>query len=166
MKLWTKVGLTVLAVGAAWAWRVAPYRNPAAAFAAFKDTTRFGAEDQILDPLILCGDGVVPTLLEALRDSQMPYRRYAIRFLGRYDTPPVRERLLEIIHSPSENSLVRGDALQSLWDLDAERARSVAQQYSADTTYLGRIAALMLDTPPSDWYERRSFLDAFFGRHT
>jgi len=40
------------------------------------------AEDQLMDPLLLAGDDVVPLVIDELPDKEMRLRRYAIGFLG------------------------------------------------------------------------------------
>ena len=123
-----------------------------------------GAEDQLMDPLILAGDGVVPLVIEKVKDKNMPRRRYAIGFLG---NGSYRESLLvlqQILQDGTEKDYFRGDALQSIYQIDTQLGTDYAQKYQAEQDYVGRIAKEIL-AGDSSLNERRSYWDAWWGRH-
>ena len=55
--------------------------SPENAIKEFKES-KDKAEDQIMDPLILCGKKVIPLVMKEIEDTNMPNRRYAIAYLG------------------------------------------------------------------------------------
>jgi hypothetical protein len=64
-------------------WGIAegPFRNPDEALKDFYNA-QDRAEDQIIDPLILAGNDVVPLVINELSNKEMRLRRYAIALLG------------------------------------------------------------------------------------
>jgi HEAT repeat protein len=123
-----------------------------------------GAEDQIMDPLILAGDKVVPLVIEAVKDRNKPRRIYAIGFLGNGSYKQALPVLQEILQDNTENENFRSAALRAIYDIDKQLGASHAKKYELQDDYLGRQAKAMLKAN-SSLMTHRSYLDAWFGRH-
>ncbi len=123
-----------------------------------------GAEDQLIDPLILAGDRVVPLVIEKVKDKDMPRRRYAIGFLGNGSYRQALPVLQQILQNRTERDYFRGDALQSIYQIDTQLGTDCAQRYQDGNDYVSRIAKKIL-TGDSSLKERRSYWDAWWGRH-
>jgi hypothetical protein len=140
-----------------------PSTTPDEAFEDFL-TNDERAEDQLMDPLILAGDDVVPLVLEAIANSELPRRRYAIHFLGNGRYAEATEALLGILYNSEERDYFRGDALAALNQIDSSLAQGLAEDYIERTDYLGRRARNIADGEDEYWYQR-SYDDALRGRH-
>jgi hypothetical protein len=60
-------------------WQRTPY-SPENALEIFYSYN--GAEDELMDPLLLAGRKVIPLLIEQIKHQNMPKRRYAILAVG------------------------------------------------------------------------------------
>jgi hypothetical protein len=123
-----------------------------------------GAEDQLMDPLILAGRKVVPLVIEKIKDRNMPRRRYAIGFLGNGSYEAALPVLQEILQDNTEDAHFRGDALQAVYEIDKQLGANYAKKYESQEDYFGRAARDMLKTN-SSLRESRSYWDAWVGRH-
>ena len=123
-----------------------------------------GPEDSLMDPLILAGDSVVPLVLKEVMNKNMPRRRYAIAFLGNgsyKDALPVLEPILQ---DPVEADYIRGDALQSIFLIDATRGARFAHIYKDQTDYLGDVSRRII-SGDSQLKKIRTYSDALQGKH-
>lgn len=146
------IGLSLI-----WARTAGPLRDPEDALADFYEA-RNRAEDQLMDPLILAGPDVVPVVVEAVADTGMPRRRYAIAFLGLFGHKEAVPILTHVLHDESEIIYFRSDALQALYRIDPSPAESHAAHYSDRDDSLGRTATHIASgsyTPAYDrtWWE-------------
>lgn len=117
-----------------------------------------------MDPLILNGDGVVPLVLENVKNKQMPKRRYAIGFLGngKYrESLPVLE---ELVANDTEEAFIRGDSLLALYQIDQRIGREMAQKFKDDSSFLGKMAKDIISSRAS--LARRSYIEALLDDHS
>jgi hypothetical protein len=117
-------------------------KSPEAALAEFYEYN--GMEEQLMDPLIRAGDGVVPLVIEKVKDKNMPRRRYAIGFLGNGSYRQALPVLQQILQDTTDEDYFRGDALQSIYQIDEPLGVSYAQRYQGESDYVGRIAKEIL----------------------
>jgi hypothetical protein len=123
-----------------------------------------GAEDQLMEPLILAGDKVVPLVIEKVKDKNMPRRRYAIAFLGNGSYQQALPVLQEILQDRTEKDYFRGDALQSIYRIDESLGLNLAQKYKSEGGYVGDIANDLLGEKKY-LPERRTYTAALTGKH-
>jgi hypothetical protein len=121
------------------------------------------AEDMLMDPLILAGEGVVPLVLEQLPKPQMPRRRYAIAFLGNGAYAQALPALRTILANEGEVDLFRGDALQAICDIDAVEGKRRAAEFAAQQDYLGSTARQIAQRGCAT--QRRTRAQAALGHH-
>jgi hypothetical protein len=126
-------------------------KSPEAALAEFYEYD--GMEEQLMDPLILSGDKVVPLVIEKVNDKNMPRRRYAIGFLGNGSYRQALPVLQQILEDTTEKDYFRGDALQSIYQIDGPLGVSYAQRYQGESDHVGRIAKEIL--AGSSWLKER-----------
>jgi hypothetical protein len=131
-----------------------------ARFLTFED----GAEDQLMDPLILAGEKVIPLVLEGVQDPNMPRRRYAIGFLGNCECKQAIPLLLSILEDTQEEDYFRGDALRAIARIRPEYGKELAKEYLSAEGHLAHIATLILKDDPYI-SRRRTFSDALQRRH-
>ena len=123
-----------------------------------------GAEDMLMDPLILAGGDVVPLVIEKIKDKSMPRRRYAIGFLGNGGYPQALLVLQQILQDETEQDYFRGDALQSIYMIDEPLGLELAQQQAGENNFVGGMAKSILKG--EDRLKlRRSYSDAAMGYH-
>lgn len=144
-------------------WRVV-HPSPADALREFMSPNRNVAEDQLIDPLILAGDEVVPLVLRELRRRDMPGRRYAILFLGNVQAVDALPTLEGILHDETEDELFRGDALHAIAMINRRRAVELAGAYENADGFLGSVAGEVVQGRPED-FKRRTYWDALLGKH-
>ena len=121
------------------------------------------AEDMLMDPLILNADLVKDRVIQDILNPKMDKRRYAIGFLGNERIAKAIPVLFQILSDESEKDYFRGDALESIWQIDQTQGRQLAEEYSSREDYLGMIAKGLLDGSHKP-YERTK-ADARIGRH-
>ena len=119
--------LALIALAGGWLFRYS-FRDPQAALLDFCEA-KGRANDQLMDPLILCGRKVVPLVLDALRDPDMPRRGYAIRFLGHRSYREAIPVLEEILNNDTEVIYFRAAALRSLYLIDHELGQAHAKRF-------------------------------------
>jgi hypothetical protein len=151
----TIISLTILAVACS-------SQSPEAALEKFYSYD--GAEDQLIDPLVLAGDNVVPLVIEKVKDKNMPRRRYAITFLGNGSYRQALSVLQEILQDKRENDYFRGDALQSIYRIDESLGLNLAQQYKNEGGFVGKIADDLLGEKKY-LPERRTYSAALTSKH-
>jgi hypothetical protein len=122
-----------------------------------------GAEDMLMDPLILAGNDVVPLVLEQLPNPHMRRRRYAIGFLGNGSYAEALPVLRMILANEGEGDLFRGDALRAICRIDAAESARRAPAFTARGDYLGTSARAILQEGCAG--ERRTRAQAAAGRH-
>jgi HEAT repeat protein len=128
------------------------------------------AEDQMMDPLILAGEEVVPLLLIEIEKKTRPQRRYAIGALGNIQDKSALSVLEEILGDEAEEDYFRCDALNSIGMIDFRRGRELAaRERGSSVECLSELSSLILTTSKEDWlddnYMRRTRHDAQLGRH-
>jgi hypothetical protein len=122
-----------------------------------------GAEDELMDPLILAGTEVIPLLREQIRDKNKPKRRYAIMALGHLGDSSSLPVLKQILTNASEISYFRCDALHAIAMINLEWGYSLAKKYlKGNITCLSEMSQKRLTGIP---LEKRTWLEALFGRH-
>jgi hypothetical protein len=117
----------------------------------------------LMDPLILAGDPVVPLVLGALPNRQMPHRRYAIAFLGNGAFNVALPALRRLLADETEEAWIRSDALRAICDIDASEGVRRARTLNERDDQLGWTAKLVLERGCET--RRRSYADAWWGRH-
>ncbi len=140
-------------------------RNPVRAlnrFYTYDARDSFTTEDQLMDPLILAGESVVPTVIREIRNPAMPKRRYAIGFLGNGGYEQALPALREIVSDSHEAELIRADGLSAIEQIDEREGRLLASRFSTQKDFLGEVARSVL---AGDRVERRTFLQALRGSH-
>lgn len=163
----SRVGVVVvLLAGLAWwlVWqqRVAPYRDPAAALAAFRAAEGVDAEEQLIDPLLLCGEPAVPAVVEYLAEGGQ-LRPWAALFLGEVPTAEGLAVLPGLVEDPAEQAQTRAYALAALHRADPSAAVSLAARHRDAGGWLGQAARdLVAGHEPSAF--RRSWWEALLRR--
>jgi HEAT repeat protein len=157
------VAAALIGLGLIWARAAGPLRNPEDALADFYEA-RDRAEDQLMDPLILAGSEVVPLVVEAVADPNMPLRRYAIGFLGIAGRTEAVPALAQILGDESEIYYFRSDALEALHRIQPSLAESNAPRYAERDDLLGRVAVAIASGSYSPGYDR-SWWEAFLSVH-
>lgn len=142
-------------------------KNPEVAVKLFYE--REVAEDQLMDPLILAGSGVIPLLERDLLNPDMPRRRYAITALGvigEKSALPVLSKALRIDADPDD--YIQCDVLTAIAMIDhAEGLRAASKVYKTDT---GCVAEIQrgLQGDYVRWrksLDKRTYFQALLGRH-
>jgi len=135
-----------------------------------------GAEDTLMDPLIVGGKDVVPSILQAIQMTEMPKRRYAIAALGNIGDPraiPVLEMLSETVTEPGYIRCVSTQAIAQIdWDAGQTlAARFIDAQERAEELpeCLPRVSKQILEYSQEEWLKKtgivRSLEDALKRRH-
>jgi hypothetical protein len=156
------VGLVGL-LGLWWAVAEGPLRNPSDALEDFYEG-KDRAEDQLMDPLILTGRGVVPLLLNELPNKDMRNRRYAIGFLGNGRYSEALPRLEVILNDESEIYYFWSDALEAICQISQARAKELAPNFIHGQESLGKVAREIVAGKNPIHFER-SYWDAFWRVH-
>ncbi len=86
-----------------------------------------GAEDTLMDPLIVAGNDVVPLVLEQIVKADMVKRRYAIQALGNIGDASAIPTLKLLAESESEPGYIRCVSTQSVAHIDWNAGRELAQ---------------------------------------
>lgn len=123
-----------------------------------------GAEDALMDPLILAGESVVPLVVEKAKDRKMVKRRYAIGFLGNGAYKEALPVLEGILRDPSEEDYMRSDALRSIYMIDSFRGEEFAKEYLASGGPLETVSRDILEGK-AYLKERRSYRQALMSKH-
>jgi len=121
------------------------------------------AEDMLMDPLILNADLVKDRVIQDIENTEMDKRRYTIGFLGNERISEAIPVLLQVLSDESEKDYFRGDALESIFQIDERQGRQRAGEYSSREDYLGRIAKGLLDGSHKPYVRTKA--DARIGRH-
>jgi hypothetical protein len=154
------VSTALLAVAVLWwAFAEGPLRDPEEALRDFY-AARDRAEDQLMDPLILKGSGVVPLVLAEVQDRDMRLRRYAIGFLGRGRYRAALPVLERIVGDATELHYFRAGALEAIYQINQDRARAFAPRYVESEGLLGEVARTIAAGGNPVW-SRRSWWQAF-----
>jgi hypothetical protein len=139
-----------------------PFQTPEEALQSFYSQN--GAEDMLMDPLILAGDKVVPLVINEVKSPDMPRRRYAILFLGNDKYINALPVLEQILADNSEKDYFRGDALISIYKIDNISGKKLAASFANNEGYLGLMSKAVLGG--SEYAnKRRSYIDALRGWH-
>lgn len=150
-------------LGIQWAVVEGPLRNPQEALKDFYEA-KDRAEDQLMDPLILAGDDVVPLVIEAISNKKMNLRRYAISFLGNGRYVEALPTLESILKDEAEIDYFRSDALMAIHQIFPAHAKEIAPQFLDGPEMLKKVAQDINSGKSEIGYER-SYGDAFWHRH-
>jgi HEAT repeat protein len=141
--------------------------DPATALRSFYE--RDVAEDQIMDPLILSGDAIVPLLERALVDPDMPRRRYAIGALGNIQSKTAVPVLERMTLDQNEPDYIRCDSLAAIAMIDKSEGLRIASLVMSDREGCLSDTANQLQRDFTEWARsnslKRTYLDALIGRH-
>ena len=166
LKFLAATAMVLVILSAVWAMREGPLRDPEAAMKDFYAATA-RAEDQLADPLILNGHGVVPLVVKDIQHKEMPLRRYAIGFLGNGRYGEALPILKVILADETEKFYFRADALIAIHQISPSVATDLAHRYVNGEELLGRVAKQIVSGAANDSgiFERRSWWKAFFAVH-
>ena len=112
-------------------------------------------ENDTIRSLVAAGAKIVPSTIAAIKDKKLYKRRYAIGALGYLNDRSAIPVLMEIIHDDKELDYFRGDALESLFQIDGELGKKEATTILADISkakgelYHVRIAKRVIYEPNS-----------------
>lgn len=106
---------------------------------------RFEVENA--DPLILCWGDITPLVVEAIKDPEMPRRRYAIGFLGEERDVGAVKILRNIAMDSTEISYMRGDALEALTFLARDLGSQLREELSGEGGLLRELAVDPAEDP-------------------
>lgn len=143
--------------------------SPADAFEQFSSSEV--AEDQIMDPLILVGEGVIPLLVEAVPKRDMPRRRYAISALANLEADAAVPTLSAIAQDGSEPEYIRCDALNAVALISFDAGLDLANELQdSASACLATTSDEIINEDYSRWrdrhYMRRTYMQALMGRHS
>jgi HEAT repeat protein len=133
-----------------------------------------GAEDTLMDPLIVAGTDVVPMVLEQVVKPDMVKRRYAIQALGNIGDPAAIPTLKLLAESTEEPGYIRCVSTQAVAQIDWIIGRDLAQQFTKSGQQdspecLPRISNQILNFSREEWLEKtgivRSLEDARKRKH-
>jgi len=116
-----------------------------------------------MDPLILAGKKVVPSLLKEIQDKNMQRRRYGIAALGLLGDPSALPTLETILKDPSEADYFRCDALEAIALLDSNVGRSFAKEQAASS--VGCLTQISQSLVAGNLPNRRTYLQALLRWH-
>ena len=105
-------------------------------------------ESQLTIPLERAGSGILPYVLEAIQDKEMPGRRYAIGFIGTEAYEPALPVLRRILEDETEIWYFRADALEAIYLIDPLLALDLSPTYVNGAEWLGRYARNIRDGQP------------------
>lgn len=117
-----------------------------------------------MDPLIVSGDGIVPTVLEKIKNKDQPKRSAAIRFLwnGNYvEAIPVLEDILN-----DKNDEERVSALLTIYGLNSELGMKYAKEFQYENSELGKAASSIVQTQTGWLADKRSYNEALVSYYT
>ena len=97
-------------------------------------------ESELTIPLERAGSKILPSVLEAIQDKEMPRRRYAIGFTGEKTYEPALPILRKILEDETEIWYFRADALAAISWIDQELAFELSSSYLDGPELLGRYA--------------------------
>ena len=112
-------------------------------------------ESFIVAPLCGAGESVVPIVTEHIKDKNMERRLYAILFLGTTESKLSVPILQNIVQDETETPGYRSNALQSVYLLDENLGRKLAQNYQSRTDHLGKAAQEILQLKNHSDYKKR-----------
>jgi len=87
-------------------------------------------EEQLMDPLILAGQTVVPLVLKEIRNRDMRRRGYAILALGHIGDRRALNGLRKIARDATENDVSRLCALRAIVLIDRTEGMTLAKEYT------------------------------------
>jgi hypothetical protein len=133
-----------------------------------------GAEDTLMDPLIVAGTDVVPLVLEQIVKNDMIKRRYAIQALGNIGDPSAIPTLELLADSVSEPGYIRCVSTQAVAQIDWDAGLELAQRHIQSEQQelpecLPRVSNQILTFSREKWLDKtgivRSLEDARKRRH-
>jgi len=148
----------ITVIAAAWYMRVRPFLDPENALREFEnyDVQR---DQQLTDPLVLCGRDVVPLVLAGLADQSITRRPWAAAFLGSGGYVQAIPVLTEVALDPTEHSHTRSSALASIALLDLGQAERLQAEIKRGPHFESEFVSI---TGGSSASHQRSYLAALF----
>ena len=105
-------------------------------------------ESQLTIPLERAGSRILPSVLLAIQDKEMPRRRYAIGFIGTEAYEPALPVLRRILEDETEIWYFRADVLEAIYLIDPPLALELSPAYVHQPELLGRYARNIRDGQP------------------
>jgi len=105
------------------------------------------SESMIIDPLMDFPQVVKYHVIKDVGNRNMKFRGHAIEYLGYCKIHEALPLLLRILHDESEALEFRGDALESIFLIDAVQGTDLAKQYKGSGSYLGYSIRRILEEP-------------------
>ena len=129
-----------------------------------------GAEDQLMDPLIVAGQDVIPLIIQEIKHKDMPRRRYAIGALGNLQDESAIPSLELLLKDSTEKDYFRCDALNAISLINFKRAEALSSAYrETEIVCLKEMSQSILSSSKEEWVEKaymvRSRADAINNRH-
>lgn len=90
---------------------------------------------EVVDLLIVSGDCVVPTAIEAIQDRRRSKRPFIIGFLGQTARQEALAPLVQIVNDESDPH--RGVAIIAIFRIDPEKGRDLANNFKVEQSDLG-----------------------------
>lgn len=84
--------------------------------------------------MIVARRDVVPEVSAAILKRELPKRRYAIGFLGIASDSRALPNLERVLDDPSENPVIRGDALEAIAMIRPSHGRALAAKRQIERT--------------------------------
>ena len=102
-------------------------------------------EPEIHIPLKKAPKDMTLTICEAVKHSDMKYRRYAIEALGKRKDKRAIPTLESILKNDKEIDYFRGDALEAIYDIDKKLGERYAKDFGNKNSYLRMISDSILE---------------------
>ncbi|WP_144993647.1 hypothetical protein [Polystyrenella longa] len=117
-----------------------------------------------MDPLILCGEPVVPIVLSHIGDKELSRRFAAIQFLGNGRYSAALPILREILNDNEELSEYRAVALDSIFLIDKSSGKELAKEYAPLDDELGLISK-HIEARGQSYFTERTYWQALTRYH-
>lgn len=115
------------------------------------------AEDEMMDPLILAGEQVIPLVMSEIQNKGMKHRLYALLFIGNSQYAEGVPVLMRIVNDPEEEGAFRAAALDAIAMIDTARGSSLSMSFRESDGPLGMAARRIL---AGDLVKRRTYEQA------
>ncbi len=137
---WRIIGVSTVVFGIWWLW---PINENSVMWDFMYGENRM--EEQLTIPLERAGSMILPSVLKAIQDKEMPRRRYAIGFIGTEAYEPALPVLRRILEDETEIWYFRADALEAIYQINPHLAFELSAAYLDEPEWLGRFARNIRD---------------------
>ncbi|BBE51359.1 hypothetical protein OYT1_ch1831 [Ferriphaselus amnicola] len=151
--------LLFIMLGTLWMVTARPWQSNEQILEYFYSAT--ASEEELMDPLILRGEEIVPMVISNVMRPDMPRRRYGIAFLGNGSYVTALPTLRSITEG-EEPDYIRADALEAIYRIDQQVGLSYARLYADREDWLGNVARQVIKEPSSIG-SHRSYIEALLG---